>query len=128
VSRERRQYSKEFKLAAVARFEVAENVLDLARELGVSRELLYKWHKKFSAGGASALRSTGRPRPVELPASEMVSEGPGDEVGRARRRIAELERKVGQQQLEIDFFLAALRHFKDRGPGSGGPGGPASTR
>jgi transposase-like protein len=28
------------------------------------------------------------------------------------RRIAELERKIGQQQLELDFFRAALRHVR----------------
>jgi len=31
----------------------------------------------------------------------------------AARRIAELERKIGQQQLELDFFRAALRHVRD---------------
>jgi len=31
---------------------------------------------------------------------------------RARQRIAELERKVGQQQLEHDFFVEALRRVK----------------
>jgi transposase-like protein len=31
----------------------------------------------------------------------------------AARRIAELERKIGQQQLELDFFRAALRHVKE---------------
>ena len=30
----------------------------------------------------------------------------------AARRIAELERKIGQQQLELDFFRAALRHVR----------------
>jgi hypothetical protein len=27
-------------------------------------------------------------------------------------RVAELERKVGQQTLELDFFARALRHVK----------------
>ena len=31
----------------------------------------------------------------------------------AARRIAELERKIGQQQLELDFFRAALRHVRE---------------
>jgi hypothetical protein len=31
----------------------------------------------------------------------------------ARRRIAELERKVGQQELELDFFGEALRRIKE---------------
>jgi hypothetical protein len=30
----------------------------------------------------------------------------------ARKRIAELERKVGQQELELDFFGEALRRIK----------------
>jgi transposase len=125
VSKERRQYSREFKLAAVTRFEQAPNVNELARELGVRRELLYKWRAKYASGGATALRTTGRPRPVEPVAPGEGGEG--DDLSRARRRIAELERKVGQQQLDADFLRAALRQVGGRGP-KGGPGGPASTR
>jgi hypothetical protein len=33
----------------------------------------------------------------------------------ARKRIAELERKVGQQELELDFFGEALRRIKADG-------------
>src|SRR4051794_22231088 len=63
VAKERRQFSREFKLMALARFEEAGNVEALAGELGIRRELLYKWHKAFTAGGEAALRTTGRPRP-----------------------------------------------------------------
>lgn len=128
MSRERRQYSKDFKLAALARFAVAENVADLAQELGIRRELLYKWDKQVAREGPEALRPAGRPRPVEMRSAEGSAERPVNDLSRARQRIAELERKVGQQQLDIDFFRAALRHFKDRGPKSGGSGGPSSTR
>jgi hypothetical protein len=31
----------------------------------------------------------------------------------AARRIADLERKIGQQQLELDFFRVALRHVRE---------------
>jgi hypothetical protein len=34
------------------------------------------------------------------------------ELLQARQRIADLERKVGRQQLEIDFFAEALRRVK----------------
>ena len=52
------------------------------------------------------------------------------ELTRARMSgaIAELERKVGQQQLELDFFRAALQQVKGPRRGNGGRGGPASTR
>lgn len=118
MSRERRRYSREFKLAALARLEEAGNVTDLSRELGVAREMLYKWRAKFASGGASALSTAGRPRPAALPTDAPVGS----------RRIAELERKVGEQQLELDFFRAALRQVRGQRRGNGGPGGPASTR
>lgn len=126
MSKERRRFTREFKLAALARFEEAGDVRELARELGIRRELLYKWRSKYEAGGASALTTTGRPRAIPMPAAE--AEGGGDDADRARRRIAELERKVGQQSIELDFFREALRQVKDLGQPNGGLGGPASTR
>ena len=127
VAKERRLYSREFKLAALSRFETRGNVQGLALELGVCRELLYKWQRKYAAGGAAALSTTGRPRPVEMPRGEEGSPGlsDGDQTGRL---IAELQRKVGQQQLELDFFRAALQQVKGPRRGNGGRGGPASTR
>jgi transposase len=116
VTKERRQFSREFKLSAIARFAEAPNVGALARELGIRRELLYKWQAKFAAGGAEGLRTTGRPRPL--------AEAP--EALRAERKIAALERKVGEQALLIDFFKGALRRIEASRPASGSPGATAS--
>ena len=126
MSKERRRFTREFKLAALARFEEAGDVRALARELGIRRELLYKWRSKYEAGGASALTTTGRPRGVPMPAAEPPAGM--DDADRARRRIAELERKVGQQQVELDFFQEALRQVKDLSQPKDALGGPASTR
>jgi transposase len=46
----------------------------------------------------------------------------------AHKRIAELERKIGQQQLELDFFRQALRQVKGARRLSDGSGVTASTR
>ena len=43
MSKERRQFTREFKLMALSRFTAAPNALELAKELGIRRELLYKW-------------------------------------------------------------------------------------
>ena len=51
MTKERRRYAREFKLLALERLATAPNVEALAGELGVRRELLYKWEKKFAAGG-----------------------------------------------------------------------------
>jgi transposase-like protein len=137
---EERRFSREFKLAALARMEAGENVSALARELGVRRKYLYHWRERFRLGGPIALRSRGRPTKAEVLAMRAGSEAlpevsarmpvptPPDELSRAQRRIAELERKIGRQQVELDFFQRALRHVREAGRPTGAPGGTASTR
>ena len=39
MTKERRQFTREFKLEAISRFEAAPNAKELANELGVRREL-----------------------------------------------------------------------------------------
>jgi hypothetical protein len=53
---------------------------------------------------------------------------PDRELDAARRRIAELERKVGQQQVDLDFFRRALRQVKGARRPSAAPGVTASTK
>jgi len=43
------------------------------------------------------------------PASQAGREGQQRRVANARAKIAELERKIGQQAVDIDFFRKALR-------------------
>ena len=43
-------------------------------------------------------------------------------------RIPELERKIGQQAMEIDFLKKALRRFREQVPPAVGNGGTNSTR
>jgi transposase len=118
-------WSVEFKLRAVARIAEAGDVCALALELGVGRERLYEWRRRYELGGARSLRGMGRPRTAQRLAAAVaqrpVAAGP-------EQRIADLERTVGQQQLDLDFFRAALRQVATRRRTNGGPGGPKSTR
>ena len=102
---------------ALSRFAVAPNALELAEELGIRRELLYKWQAKYVAGGEEALRTSGRPRPVPVAPSALAGE----------QRIAELERKLGQQELLLDFFKGALRRIEGSRQASVRPGATASS-
>jgi transposase-like protein len=120
VPRERRQFTREFKLEVLARFETTNDVSGLARELGIRRELLYRWQAKPDEGGDAALKPTSRLR--------ARGAGGAPETKEARDRIAELERKIGRQQIELDFFRAALQQVRGGRRGNGGPGGKASTR
>jgi transposase-like protein len=124
-----RVISRETKLAAVHRMLAGENVSALARELKVLRKDLYKWRASFRSGGPAALRGRGRPRKlVEAePPDPTTTAPPEGELTRAQRRIAELERKIGQQQVELDFFRQALRQVGGTRRASDGPGAKAST-
>src|ERR1700722_18499239 len=101
------EYGTELKLAAVHRVLAGESVSAVAQELGIGRKRLYVWKDRYAELGEAGLahRRGGRPRKI---GSERKN-GPDAMSGRgellaARRRIAELERKVGQQELELDFF------------------------
>ncbi len=136
-----RVFSREFKEAAVQRISAGEKVSALAAELHVWPKLLYDWWNLHERGGPEALRAPGRPRssgPGERP--RVVRDGPprrrpasagagrGDAES-AAERVAALERKIGQQALELDFFARALRHIKASAPSSDGRGvKPSSPR
>ena len=126
MGKRRTWWTREFKLAAIARMEAAPTVRGLAAELGVTHGMLLRWRRAYEVGGAAALNCPGQGEGVGLP--EGSGEAAGDALGAARRRIAELERKVGQQQLDLDFFRAALQHVEALTPRGGGRTGKASTR
>ena len=111
-----RVFSREFKEAAVRRVLAGEKVRVVATDLQIVPKLLYHWWHQYEAGGVERLRPAGRP-----PARERLP--PAD----AAARIAELERKVGQQALELDFFARALRHIEASVPPNGGRGAAASS-
>jgi transposase len=104
-----RVFSPEFKLKVVQRLLNGENISALARELSVLRKLLYEWKDAYRCGGAVALRTRGRPRKDQVPGLPPEATTVRAELLQARQRMRELERKVGQQQMELDFFVEALR-------------------
>ena len=121
-----RVFSRGLKLAAIRRVLAGENVSALARELKVLRKDLYKWRASFRAGGPAALRPRGRPRKAVVVAPPDAAPA-ADDLAKARRRIGELERKIGQQQVELDFFRQALRQVRGKRRPSDGRGAEAST-
>jgi transposase len=124
----RKRWSLAFKLQVISRMDAAVNVTVLAEELGINRELLYVWRRKYQAGGANALPPAGRPSRLSRLSEAMPVQSSPDGIEAKQRRIEELERKIGQQQLDLDFFCAALRHVRDQQPRTGGSGETPSTR
>jgi len=66
---ERRVYTKEFKLEAVALAEKREKPIShIAKDLGINENMLYRWiHQTREAGnGIQAFPGRGKPRDEEL--------------------------------------------------------------
>jgi transposase-like protein len=122
-----RAFSREFKLKVVRRMLAGENVSALARELKVLRKDLYVWRDRFRSGGPEALRGPGRPRKA-APGSVARAKPIASPPDAASKRIAELERKIGQQQIELDFFRQALRQVEGARRPIDGSGVTRSTR
>ena len=100
----RRRFTKQFKVAAAQRLLRGESGSALARELDVKRAKLYEWATQLERYGDDAFPGPGR-RPGGQP---RVERGQQDQA-----RTAALERKVGQQAVEIDFLQQALRRVED---------------
>jgi transposase len=118
--KKRKDLTAEFKRAAVALMVPGMKISALARELGVNRQRLYDWRNATQAGDEQ-LRRPGRPKRTVLPPAQA------NDLAGAQKRVAELERRLGQQQLELDFFKEALRRVEALRRPNNGPGATAST-
>jgi len=91
----RRKLTKEFKQTAVRRLESGQSVAEVARALEVHPSDLHRWRHELQEHGDRAFSGVGKKRAEES-------------------RVAELERKVGQQAMEIDFLKRALQHVEEQ--------------
>jgi len=104
----RRRFTREFKLAAIQRLEQGISIAEVARALEVNPNVLHRWRREFRQGPGNAFPGHGQRR---------WSEG----------RIAELERKIGQQTLEIDFLKGCLQRIEEQRMLQASNGNPQST-
>jgi transposase-like protein len=94
VERKRGQrYSNEFRRQAVERMNACNNIVGLARELGVCRRLFYNWRDRLDETNASAPRSR-----------ELI----------LRKEITKLKRLLANKTMEVDFFRRALQRVGAR--------------
>jgi transposase-like protein len=117
------RYSVEFKREAVRRLESCRNVSALARELGIRRKYLYKWQAAFQQRGEQGLRS----RPVKAAPPKPGAAALPTPPRETRQRVAELERLLGEKQLEVDFFRRTFEHVRGALPRTANDGGTPST-
>ncbi len=96
-------YSRDLKITTMRALDAGSTVTEIARKYQLSPKLLERWRGDWRAKGELAFPGIGR-RGAYLPALDDA------------RRIAELERKIGQLTMENDFLKKALQHFRDHHP------------
>jgi transposase-like protein len=101
-------FTKEFKLAAVQRLEQGVSLGEVARALEVNPNVLHRWRREIRQGPGNVFPGHGKQRWAE-------------------GRVAELERKIGQQALEIDFLKGCLQRIEEQRMLQAVTGNPRST-
>jgi transposase len=91
----RRKFTREFKEAAVRRLELGASVAEVSRACEVNSNIFHRWRRELREFGAKAFTGPGRNRADE-------------------NRMAALDRKVGQQVVEIDFWRGCLQHVEEQ--------------
>ena len=94
----RQQYSRELKISTMRELDAGKSMAHVAREYQLSPRRLDVWKAEWRAKGELAFPGQGAARPQ----AESDAE-----------RMALLERKIGQQTMEIDFLKKALRRFRE---------------
>lgn len=126
MGKTKRVFSLEFRVKVVQRIMQGESVTKLHHELDIKRSILYRWLDAYRKKGAAGLaRMVGRPPGAANPASQQPRVSQEESL---REQVAALERKVGQQTLQLDFFQRAFKRVKESTRTSGTAGATASTR
>jgi len=100
----RRRWSAVQKLRMVEEtWQTGESISEVARRNGVAPNLLYRWRRLMSEGGAVAVQ-----------ADDAVT-GNSD-VRRLEERIRELERQLGRKTLEVEILKEALAKTRAKKP------------
>lgn len=119
----RRVFTREFKLSAIERVLAGEMAKTVCEQLHITPSHLSNWCERYRRHGADGIRHAGRPVKPLKPAPVASAH----DLPTAQQQISELQRKVGQQQVELDFFRQALRHVGETRQRNDGAGVKAST-
>src|SRR6202050_1873070 len=91
----RRKFTREMKQAAIQRLEAGSSAAEVARAFEINANLLHRWRKEFRHGPGNAFPGVGKRRWEET-------------------RVAQLERKVGKETAEIEFFKGCLQRIEEQ--------------
>jgi transposase-like protein len=104
----RRTFTRDVKMAAVQRLETGASIAEVARAFEVNPNVLHRWRREFRQGPGNVFPGLGKRR--------------WDDTQQAK-----LERKIGQQTLEIDFLKGCLQRIEEQRMLQALTGKPRST-
>ena len=102
------KFPKAFRQMAVDRLTQSDNIVELAKELGISRRLLYTWREKLEPQESNGSPANSREATL-------------------RKEVSQLKRVLAEKVLEVDFFKGALHTVEARRQRNGTAGAQAST-
>lgn len=94
MSENRKTYSKEFKRKAVELSNVRGNVAQVARELGIQAEFIYRWRRELGINAQEAFSGNGKKQLTE-----------------EQKEIARLKRALAEAEMERDILKKAVSIF-----------------
>jgi transposase-like protein len=103
------RYSDEFRQMCVERLKQSDNIVELAKELGIHRRMLYRWRDQLE------------------PVAKKEGLPPPSPETRLRNEVSQLKRALADKTLEVDFFKGALQKIEARRQQQDVTGAKAST-
>ena len=98
----RRIFSEEFKKTCVKEYESGQfSVLELSKLYQINAVIIYRWIYKYSAYNKRRIKV------VEMASSSK------EKLKELQKKISDLERVVGQKQLNIDFLEKMIEIAKN---------------
>lgn len=95
TKKDRQRFSREFKLEAVRLAnESGKLATDIARDLGISVQALYKWQDEVAKQGSTAFPGHGKGKRVQ-----------DDELSRLKRENAQLREERDILKKAVTFFV-----------------------
>ncbi len=97
MSKERKRFSREFKIKIVEAYQSGVSAVELSRQFEVHPNVIYSWSREYRQDPTHAFESNRDQR---------------DSSGADEQRVAELERMIGRLAMENEFLKKALTHAK----------------
>jgi transposase len=101
MRKERQSFSREFKLEAVRLMEEGKKPpAEIARELGIRRNQLYKWKEKTDKQGSNAFPGAGR---------RSVTGAATEEITRLKQELSKVKEENEILKKAAAFFARELK-------------------